>query len=38
MVLVFGVRPAKVLAFGKGEPFSHARYGFDALDSLIDAW
>ena len=28
--LVFGVRPAKVLAFGKGEPFSQTRYTFDA--------
>ena len=26
--LVFGVRPAKVLAFGKGEPFSQTRYTF----------
>jgi general stress protein 26 len=24
--LVFGVRPTKVLAFGKGEPFSQTRY------------
>lgn len=26
--LVFGVAPAKVLAFGKGEPFSQTRYRF----------
>jgi general stress protein 26 len=26
--LVFGVTPAKVLAFGKGEPFSQTRYRF----------
>ena len=26
--LVFGVQPAKVLAFGKGEPFSQTRYRF----------
>jgi hypothetical protein len=28
--LVFGVRPTKVLAFGKGEPFSQTRYSFTA--------
>ena len=28
--LVFGVKPTKVLAFGKGEPFSQTRYCFDA--------
>jgi general stress protein 26 len=28
--LVFGVRPRKVLVFGKGEPFSQTRYSFDA--------
>jgi general stress protein 26 len=28
--LVFGVRPTKVLAFGKGEPFSQTRYRFPA--------
>jgi general stress protein 26 len=28
--LVFGVRPTKVLAFGKGEPFSQTRYRYDA--------
>jgi general stress protein 26 len=28
--LVFGLRPSKVLAFGKGEPFSQTRYVFDA--------
>jgi general stress protein 26 len=27
---VFAVRPAKVLAFGKGEPFSQTRYAFQA--------
>lgn len=27
-VLVFAVRPAKVLAFGKGEPFSQTRFRF----------
>jgi nitroimidazol reductase NimA-like FMN-containing flavoprotein (pyridoxamine 5'-phosphate oxidase superfamily) len=27
-VLVFGVTPEKVLAFGKGEPFSQTRYRF----------
>ena len=27
-VLVFGVAPTKVLAFGKGEPFSQTRYRF----------
>ena len=26
--LVFGVAPAKVLAFGKGEPYSQTRYRF----------
>ena len=26
--LVFGVRPAKVLAFGKGSPYSQTRYRF----------
>jgi len=26
--LVFGVRPTKVLSFGKGEPFSQTRYHF----------
>ena len=26
--LVFGIRPTKVLAFGKGEPFSQTRYTF----------
>jgi hypothetical protein len=26
--LVFRVAPAKVLAFGKGEPFSQTRYRF----------
>jgi general stress protein 26 len=26
--LVFGVQPAKILAFGKGEPFSQTRYRF----------
>jgi general stress protein 26 len=26
--LVFGVRPVKILAFGKGEPFSQTRYRF----------
>lgn len=26
--LVFGLRPTKVLAFGKGEPFSQTRYTF----------
>jgi hypothetical protein len=26
--LVFGVTPDKVLAFGKGEPFSQTRYRF----------
>jgi general stress protein 26 len=26
--LVFGVRPTKVLAFGKGEPYSQTRYRF----------
>jgi hypothetical protein len=30
MGLVVGVRPAKVLAFRKGEPFSQTRYIFDA--------
>jgi general stress protein 26 len=29
-VLVFGVSPTKVLAFGKGEPFSQTRYRFPA--------
>jgi general stress protein 26 len=28
--LVFGIKPTKVLAFGKGEPFSQTRYCFDA--------
>ena len=28
--LVFGVTPTKVLAFGKGEPFSQTRYTFPA--------
>jgi general stress protein 26 len=28
--LVFGVRPSKVLSFGKGEPFSQTRYTFAA--------
>ncbi len=28
--LVFGVTPAKVLSFGKGEPFSQTRYRFTA--------
>jgi hypothetical protein len=28
--LVFGVRPAKVLAFGKAKSFSQTRYIFDA--------
>jgi nitroimidazol reductase NimA-like FMN-containing flavoprotein (pyridoxamine 5'-phosphate oxidase superfamily) len=30
LALVFGVAPAKVLAFGKGEPFSQTRYRFGA--------
>jgi general stress protein 26 len=29
-VLVFGVAPTKVLAFGKGDPFSQTRYRFPA--------
>jgi general stress protein 26 len=29
-VLVFGVTPAKVLSFGKGEPYSQTRYQFPA--------
>jgi hypothetical protein len=28
--LVFGVTPAKVLSFGKGDPFSQTRYRFTA--------
>jgi len=28
VAVVFGVRPAKVLAFGKGEPYSQTRYRF----------
>jgi len=28
VALVFGVAPTKVLAFGKGEPFSQTRYSF----------
>jgi len=28
MALVFGVAPSKVLAFGKGEPYSQTRYRF----------
>jgi general stress protein 26 len=28
--LVFGITPAKVLSFGKGEPFSQTRYRFPA--------
>jgi hypothetical protein len=28
--LVFGVTPAKVLSFGKGKPYSQARYRFTA--------
>jgi general stress protein 26 len=27
--LVFGVRPTKVLSFGKGEPYSQTRYRFE---------
>ena len=30
VVLVFGVAPTKLLAFGKGEPFSQTRYRFTA--------
>ena len=30
IALVFGVAPVKVLAFGKGEPFSQTRYRFGA--------
>ena len=30
VVLVFGVAPTKVLAFGKGEPYSQTRYRFTA--------
>ncbi|HEU5113965.1 MAG TPA: pyridoxamine 5'-phosphate oxidase family protein, partial [Acidimicrobiia bacterium] len=28
IALVFAVRPTKVLAFGKGEPYSQTRYRF----------
>jgi hypothetical protein len=29
---VFAVAPAKILAFGKGEPFSQTRYRFPGRD------
>jgi hypothetical protein len=30
VALVFGVTPAKVMSFGKGEPYSQTRYRFTA--------